>query len=72
MIDFVIKIGRLWFTLIRKLNEIIVSVLLVIVFFFIITPHALCRNFVYRKKIFNNGLRKREHIYSFEDLKKMW
>jgi hypothetical protein len=71
MKEWVKRIWIGWTSFAQLINRGIVYLLLGMVFFLLITPQAVFRRLVNKKKK-DEGLVCRKHRYSFENLKKMW
>lgn len=68
---FLKRAWRGWLYFIQFVNKGIVYILLGVVFFLLVTPQAVFRRVVHRGKK-EGGLLRVEHMYSIEDLKKLW
>ncbi len=71
MRGFLKRIWSGWVYFTQLINRSIVYLLLGMVFFLLITPQAVLRKLVNKKKK-DKGLVCRKHRYSFDDFKKIW
>lgn len=67
-----IKIWSSWIWITHKFNQIFIYVLLSLMFIVIIIPQSFLKNLIHSKKYSKGGWIVRKHIFTFEDLRKLW
>ncbi len=67
------KIWGIWIDFIHRLNQLMVQALLALLFILVIIPHSFIRRLKKNKDIsIKDDFVNRCHIYSKDDLKKLW